>query len=56
MVATANVDHVVKLAKDEKFRGAYGRSWVNTADGWPVYLYARLRGVPVYRVTGADIL
>lgn len=55
-VVTANLDHVVTLARNEDFRSAYASAWAVTADGMPVYLYARLRGVPVpARVTGSDL-
>jgi N-acetylglucosaminyldiphosphoundecaprenol N-acetyl-beta-D-mannosaminyltransferase len=53
---TANVDHVVRLQQDPVFRAAYDRAWAITADGMPVYAYARARGVALTkRVTGADL-
>jgi N-acetylglucosaminyldiphosphoundecaprenol N-acetyl-beta-D-mannosaminyltransferase len=56
MLATANVDHIVRLDSDADFRAAYRFAWKVTADGMPVYLYARLRGAKLpARVTGADI-
>lgn len=56
VVVTANLDHVVTLSRSPEFRRAYGRAAVVTADGMPVYLYAKLRGLPVPgRVTGADL-
>lgn len=56
LLVTANVDHVSNLVRNARFRDAYEHAWVATADGMPVYLYARLRagGVPE-RVTGADL-
>jgi N-acetylglucosaminyldiphosphoundecaprenol N-acetyl-beta-D-mannosaminyltransferase len=56
LLATANVDHISNLVRNARFRAAYQHAWVATADGMPVYLYARLRkgGVPG-RVTGADL-
>jgi N-acetylglucosaminyldiphosphoundecaprenol N-acetyl-beta-D-mannosaminyltransferase len=57
LLATANVDHVVMLRKDHAFRTSYERAWLVTADGAPVYGYARLLGIPVSeRVTGADLI
>ncbi|MGY2051401.1 WecB/TagA/CpsF family glycosyltransferase [Methylobacterium sp. JK268] len=56
VVATANLDHVVQLSRNAAFRDAYRRAWVVTADGMPVYLYARLRGAKLPgRLTGADL-
>jgi exopolysaccharide biosynthesis WecB/TagA/CpsF family protein len=56
MVATANVDHIVQLSRNAAFRQAYKRAWVVTADGMPVYLYAKLRGSALpCRLTGADL-
>jgi N-acetylglucosaminyldiphosphoundecaprenol N-acetyl-beta-D-mannosaminyltransferase len=56
LLVTVNLDHVVTLARDAAFRDAYANAWLITADGMPVYLYARARGVNVpERVTGADL-
>lgn len=53
---TANLDHVVKMRKSPAFRQAYGRASIVTADGFPVYFFARLRGAQLPgRVTGADL-
>jgi len=55
-LATANLDHIVQMARNSAFRRAYDRAWTITADGMPVYLYARLRNVGLPgRVTGADL-
>jgi N-acetylglucosaminyldiphosphoundecaprenol N-acetyl-beta-D-mannosaminyltransferase len=56
MVVTANVDHIVQLRKRADFRAAYDSAWRVTADGFPVFLYSRLRrgGAPS-RVTGSDL-
>lgn len=56
MLATANVDHIVRLKDDQSFAAAYRFAWKVTADGMPVYWYARMRGLQLPgRVTGADI-
>lgn len=56
LVVTANVDHISNLARSARFRAAYAGAWAATADGAPVYLYARLQGNAVpERVTGADL-
>jgi len=53
---TANLDHVVKMRSNVAFRTAYERASFVTADGMPVYFYARWRGVRIpERVTGADL-
>jgi N-acetylglucosaminyldiphosphoundecaprenol N-acetyl-beta-D-mannosaminyltransferase len=57
LVVTTNLDHVVNLTRRADYRAAYGSAWIATADGWPVYLYARLRGVGIpARVTGSDLV
>jgi N-acetylglucosaminyldiphosphoundecaprenol N-acetyl-beta-D-mannosaminyltransferase len=56
LIATANLDHIVNLVRDARFRAAYSSAWVVTADGAPVFAYARLRGCKIAeRVTGADL-
>ena len=56
VVATANLDHVVNISRSVDFRAAYRRAWAITADGMPVYLYAKLRGLALPgRVTGSDL-
>lgn len=57
LIATANVAHIVDLAKNGAFRDAYRHAWRVTADGMPVYLYARWRGVPLKdRLTGSGLV
>ena len=57
IVCTANVDHVVHLHTNAAFRTAYGAAWAVTADGMPVYAYARMRRERVPgRVTGSDLV
>lgn len=56
LVATANIDHVRHLRHNERFRAAYANAYAATADGAPVALYARLRGVTIPgRVPGPDL-
>lgn len=55
-VFTANLNHIVDLRRDPEFRAAYKAAWKVTADGTPVFLYARLRGVPLPgRLTGSGL-
>jgi len=55
-VFTMNLDHVVKLRKDARFRAVYGRAGLITADGFPVVMACRLRGKRVDRVAGSDLI
>lgn len=55
-IHTANLDHVVQLRRNPRLRQAYDNAWAITADGMPVFLYAKARGAAVRtRVTGADL-
>jgi N-acetylglucosaminyldiphosphoundecaprenol N-acetyl-beta-D-mannosaminyltransferase len=57
LVATANLAHIVTLRKDRAFRDSYSRAWLVTADGAPIFAYARLVGLPIpERVTGVDLV
>lgn len=53
---TLNLDHVVKLRRDPRFRAAYAAASVVTADGAPVVWLARSQGVELTRTTGADLV
>lgn len=55
-VFTLNLDHLVKLRDDARFRAAYERATYVTADGAPVVKLARGLGAPVDLVTGADLV
>jgi N-acetylglucosaminyldiphosphoundecaprenol N-acetyl-beta-D-mannosaminyltransferase len=55
-IYTANLDHIVQLRRNTRLRGAYSKAWAITADGMPVFLYAKARGAGVpARVTGSDL-
>lgn len=55
-VVTANVDHVMLLRQNEKFRRAYEFASLRVADGAPIVLLSRLVGRPLpVRVTGSDL-
>lgn len=57
LIVTANVDHIVCLRRSPAFRAAYRSAWLTTADGMPVYLYARWRGVRLReRAPGSDLI
>jgi len=55
-VFTLNLDHLVKLRSDERFRRAYSNADIVTADGAPVAWLARLQEPSVTRATGSDML
>ena len=56
-VATLNLDHVVKLARDPKFRDAYRQQTHITADGKPIVWLARLAGQrDVSLVPGSELI
>jgi N-acetylglucosaminyldiphosphoundecaprenol N-acetyl-beta-D-mannosaminyltransferase len=56
MVFTLNLDHLVKLRRNNAFREAYARAKYVTADGFPVVTLARLSGFHIERTTGADLI
>lgn len=56
LIVTPNLDHVVQLQRNPAFRAAYRRAALILCDGFPVHYYARLRGHPATRVTGADLI
>jgi exopolysaccharide biosynthesis WecB/TagA/CpsF family protein len=55
-VFTINLDHLAKLRSESDFRAAYERATYISADGMPVVMLARAEGVPIDRVTGADLV
>jgi N-acetylglucosaminyldiphosphoundecaprenol N-acetyl-beta-D-mannosaminyltransferase len=55
-VFTLNLDHVVKMRKDAKFRAAYLRAGLIVADGFPIVLACSLQGKHVSRVAGSDLV
>jgi N-acetylglucosaminyldiphosphoundecaprenol N-acetyl-beta-D-mannosaminyltransferase len=57
MVATPNVDHLVKLERDARLRESYSKAEVVLADGAPIIAASRLLGSPLKdRVAGSDLL
>lgn len=55
-VATVNLDHVVKLRRDQAFRNAYARHSHVVADGNPIVWVNRIAGRNVSLITGADLV
>jgi len=55
-LATLNLDHLVKLATDRRFRDAYARHDLIVADGNPVVWLSRLARRPVGLVPGSDLV
>ncbi len=55
-VFTLNLDHIVKLRRNTRFRDAYRAADIVTADGWPIAMLARSQDRSIRRTTGADIV
>lgn len=55
-VATLNLDHVVKIARDPTFREAYQAHSHVTADGNPIVWLSRLAGQRVSLVPGSELI
>lgn len=55
-LATINLDHLVKLARDPAFREAYVAQDLVCADGNPVVWLSRLARKPVSLVPGSDMI
>lgn len=55
-LATLNLDHLVKLARDPAFREVYAAQDLICADGNPVVWLSKLARKPVALVPGSDIL
>ena len=55
LVVTMNLDHVVKLRRDSRFRQAYARAAIVTLDGAPVSAFAKLKGLDAPRCPGSDL-
>ena len=57
LVVTPNVDHVMKLQRDEAFRAAYETAALSLTDGRPLLWAARALGMaPLEKVSGSDLL
>lgn len=57
LVVTPNVDHLLRLRRDEEFRRAYAQAGLVLADGVPLLWLARLQGTPLKaKVSGSDFL
>lgn len=53
-LATLNLDHLVKLRSDARFRSAYAAQDLVVADGQPIVWLSRLAGTPVDLIAGSD--
>lgn len=55
-VVTPNVDHIVRLERDEKFREAYRQARLVLTDGQPLIWISKLLGCPIKeKVSGSDL-
>jgi exopolysaccharide biosynthesis WecB/TagA/CpsF family protein len=53
---TLNLDHLLQLQSDERFRKAYAAAEFISADGWPIVWLLRRQGFLVERASGADLV
>jgi N-acetylglucosaminyldiphosphoundecaprenol N-acetyl-beta-D-mannosaminyltransferase len=56
LVCTLNLDHLVKLRTNARFRKAYAEAEIVLADGFPIVTFARLNGVALERAPGSDLI
>ena len=56
LVCTLNLDHLVKLRVNPRFRKAYTKAQVVLADGFPIVTFARRCGVALERASGSDLI
>ena len=55
-VVTPNVDHIVKLDSDKKFREVYEDADLILTDGMPLIWISKLKGTPIKeKVSGSDV-
>lgn len=55
-VVTPNVDHIVKLEKDEEFKNVYENADLILTDGMPLIWISKLKGNPIKeKVSGSDL-
>tara|TARA_R110002033_G_scaffold154477_1_gene190856 strand:- start:11185 stop:11928 length:744 start_codon:yes stop_codon:yes gene_type:complete len=56
MLVTTNLDHIVMMNTNKRFKDTCARAWIVTADGFPVYRFLTLLGHNAKgRITGADL-
>jgi len=55
-LATLNLDHMVKLQRDEEFANAYAAQTHVTADGNPIVWLSRLAGQQVELIPGSELI
>lgn len=55
-VATLNLDHLVKLRRDQVFRAAYEEQTYVTADGNPIVWLCKLAGQRVFLTPGSELI
>lgn len=55
-VVTPNVDHLVNISKDKKFKEIYNNARLRLVDGMPIVLLSKLLGKPLEeKISGADL-
>jgi exopolysaccharide biosynthesis WecB/TagA/CpsF family protein len=55
-LATVNLDHLVKLREDTRFRKAYAAQDIVVADGNPIVWLSKLAGRPIALIPGSDAI
>lgn len=56
-IVTPNLDHMRRLARDDRLRASYSRADLAVADGMPLVWMARLQRTPLpCRVAGSDLI
>jgi exopolysaccharide biosynthesis WecB/TagA/CpsF family protein len=55
-LATINLDHLVKLQSNKRFRAAYAQQTMVVADGNPIVWLSKLARSPVSLVPGSDLV
>ncbi len=53
---TLNLDHLVKLQENAQFKSDYGCARFVSADGFPIVLLAKMRGMNIERAAGSDLI
>lgn len=53
---TLNLDHLARIRTNSRYRAAYQRAPLVTADGWPVVWLANRRNIRLERTCGADLV
>ncbi|MDB8567890.1 WecB/TagA/CpsF family glycosyltransferase [Turicibacter sanguinis] len=56
IIFTPNIDHIIKISKDDTLFKQYSMADFIIADGWPLSFTGRLIGYRINRITGVDVM